>query len=427
MADRIDSVLARLHGLYPRLIDLSLGRLSALLAKLGHPERRLPPIIHVAGTNGKGSTCAFLRAIGEAAGMRVHVFTSPHLIRFTERIVLAGVEVSEEALVDALERCVAANAGAPVTVFEVITAAAFLLFAETPADLLVLEVGLGGRGDSTNVIERPAVCAITSISIDHREMLGDTLAKIAAEKAGIIKQGATAVTGLQDAEALAVLRAAAASQGVALLARDAAWTIAPEANGLRFSDRAGALSLPLPGLAGQHQFDNAGIAVAAMRESGLRAPDAAYAQGLASARWPGRMQRLTGLLAAMLPEGFELWLDGGHNPGGAEAIAAHLKAWRDLPVYLIVGMKQAKDTAIFLSTIMPLAVSVWAVREDRQYQAMPVSEVVAVSQGRALAGPTVAGSLAAIARDYPPGRVLICGSLYLAGAVLAADSGLESR
>ena len=414
---RIEPIIDRLHRLHPRLIDLSLDRLLRLLAQLGHPERRLPPVIHVAGTNGKGSTCAFLRAMAEAAGWRVHVYTSPHLVRFNERFRIAGTLVSDKALAEALETIERVNAGEAITVFEVITAAAFQLFAATPADLCVLEVGLGGRGDATNVIT-PAACAITSISLDHRELLGGTLALIAAEKAGIMKRGVPVVTGTQDAEALEVLDQAAAAADTRLLARGRDWQIAPDGALLRFSDAEGDAALPMPSLPGQHQIDNAGVAVAAMRAAGP-VPDRAYA-GLAAAEWPARLQRLHGRLAALLPAGWELWLDGGHNPGAGEILAAQLQAWADRPAHLVVGMKQAKDTAEFLRPLLPHAASVWAVQEPHQHLALPVADIVAASGGVARPGPTVADALAAMA-PRPHARVLICGSLYLAGEVLKAD------
>ncbi len=418
---RIEAVIERMHALYPRLIDLSLERLHRLLAQLGNPERALPPVIHVAGTNGKGSTCAFLRAIGEAAGMRVHVATSPHLVRFNERLRLAGTLVTDAQLLDTLDEIERVNAGAPITVFEVLMAATFLLFARVPADLVVLEVGLGGRFDATNVIDRPAACAITSISLDHREMLGDTLGKIAFEKAGIIKPGIPVATGTQPAEAFEVIAAKAAAAGAALLARGREWEVTPAANGFTFRDAGGMLHLPRPALLGAHQIDNAGIAVAAVRASGLGISDDAIARGIASATWPARMQHLTGRLAAQVPAGWELWLDGGHNPGGGVAIAEHLRAaWADRPVHLVVGMKKAKDTREFLAPLLPLAASIWAVSEPGQYSALPVEAIVAASGGRARPGPTVAEALHALPPG-PPARVLICGSLYLAGEILKAD------
>jgi len=406
---RIEPIVARLHNLHPRLIDLSLDRLQRLLAQLGHPEQRLPPVLHVAGTNGKGSTCAFLRAVGEAAGLRVHVYTSPHLVRFNERFRVAGQLVTDDMLANTLEGIEWANDGAPITVFEVITAAAFDLFANTPADLCVLEVGLGGRGDATNVIT-PAACAVTSISLDHCEMLGDTLALIAAEKAGIFKPGVPSVTGLQPAEAMAVLDAAGP-----VLARGRDWTIEPDGAGLRYEDAAGVLHLPPLGLPGAHQVDNAGIAVATLRAAGLGLPDTAFA-GLARAEWPARLQRLTGAVAALAP-GRTVLLDGGHNPGGGEVLAKYLAEWG--PAHIIVGMKQAKDTAEFLRPLLPYAASLWAVAEPEQHLALPVEAIIAASGGIARPGPTVAEAMRAL--DGGPPRVLICGSLYLAGEVLKMD------
>jgi len=420
-AGRIESVIERMHALYPRLIDLSLERLHRLLGQLGHPERALPPVIHVAGTNGKGSTCAFLRGIGEAAGMRVHVATSPHLVRFNERIRLAGALVTDAQLLETLDEIERVNAAAPITVFEVLMAATFLLFARVPAELVVLEVGLGGRFDATNVVDRPAACAITSISMDHREMLGDTLGKIAFEKAGIIKPGVKVATGAQQDEAFAVIAARAAELGAPLLARGLAWDVAPRADGFTFRDAGGVLELPRPALLGAHQLDNAGIAVAAARASALGFSEDAIARGIASTTWPARMQRLTGRLAGLVPAGWELWLDGGHNPGGGAAIAEHLReAWADRPVHLVVGMKKAKDTREFLAPLLPLTASVWAVMEPGQYSALPVEAIVAASDGRARPGPTVVDALQGFTGGAPA-RVLICGSLYLAGEVLKAD------
>ncbi len=310
-------------------------------------------------------------------------------------------------LSDTLEHIERVNDGAPITVFEVMTAAAFALFAATPADLCILEVGLGGRGDATNVVT-PDCCAITSISLDHREMLGDTLALIAAEKAGIMKLGIPTVTGAQPAEVLAVLDAAGPVQ-----ARDRDWTIEPHGAGLRFTDGHGSVALPAPGLRGGHQVDNAGIAVAALRATTLAIPDF---DGLAQADWPARLQRLQGRLAAQT--GREIWLDGGHNPGGGAALANVIDAW-DGPTHVIVGMKQAKDTAEFLRPLLRLAASLWAIAEPGQHLALPIDAIVQASGGIARPGPTLADALRSL--DGMPGRVLICGSLYLAGEVLKAD------
>lgn len=429
-------VLERLQRLYPVLIDLSLGRLEALLDKLGHPERRLPPVIHVAGTNGKGSTCAHLRAIAEAAGLVVHATTSPHLIDVTERFRVAGRLVSEERLIATLEHIEAVNEGAPITVFEVLTACAFVLFVETPADIAIIEVGLGGRYDATNVLASPAVSVITSLSLDHEAFLGDTIAAIAAEKAGIVKPLRPAVTGRQPPEAMAVIEAEASRQDARLLRRDRDWTIEQHAGRLRYEDERGTLDLPLPGLPGPHQIDNAGLAVAAFRVAGLHLADAAF-EGIAATRWPARMQRLHGTLAARLPADWELWLDGGHNPGAGAVLAQTLESWTDRPVHLLVGMKQSKNPAGFLAPLLPHATTLWAVAEPNQHLALPVEAIVAASGGQARPGPTVAEVLAHLtaepqpaapqpaapqpAAPQPAARVLICGSLYLAGEVLKAD------
>ncbi len=389
-----------------------------LLHQLGDPQDHLPPVIHVAGTNGKGSTCAFLRAIAEAAGWRVHVATSPHLVHLRERFRIAGELVADTDLAETLAEIERLNAGAPITVFEALAAAGYLLFARSPADLCVVEVGLGGRFDATNVVAAPAACAITSISLDHQDFLGDRLDRIAWEKAGIMKPGRPVATGLQVPEVLAVLRACAADTGARLLERDRDWTIGQEAGGLLYADAEGSLNLPQPGLAGAHQVDNAGIAVAALR-AGLTLPPPAYA-GISAAEWPARLQLLRGRLARLLPPGFDLFLDGGHNAGAGIALAEQLRTWSDRPLYLIVGMKQGKDTDGFLLPLLPLAAAIWAVREPNQHLGAEVPAIVASSGGLAAPGPDVAGALAQVARQAP-GRVLICGSLYLAGEVLKLD------
>jgi len=423
LGGRSAPVIERLHALHPKLIDLSLDRLQALLARLGHPETRLPPVVHVAGTNGKGSSCAFLRAIAEAGGQRAHVFTSPHLVRFHERIRLAGALVAEDALADALEEVERVNAGAAISVFEVITATAFLLFSRVPADVLVLEVGLGGRFDATNVVERPAATAIASISRDHTDFLGDTLAEIAFEKAGIIKPGVPCATVEQAEEAREVIARVAAARGAPLLAAGRDWFCEAVAGGVAYRDARGALRLPPPGLIGPHQAENAGLAIAALRAwNPSWLTDAAIADGVARAQWPARMQRLTGRLAAMLPEGWELWLDGGHNAGAGRVIAQHLRTWRDRPLHLLVGMKKGKASEDFLRPLIPWADTLLAVAEPGQHLAMTVDEILTASGGAARPGGTVAEALAMLPKAGRPARVLICGSLYLAGEVLKADA-----
>jgi dihydrofolate synthase / folylpolyglutamate synthase len=414
VSDNTDPVLARLTSLHPRLMDLSLDRLRALLDKLGNPERRLPPVVHVAGTNGKGSTCAFLRAIGEAAGWRVHVFTSPHLVRFNERFRVAGAIVGDELLNPTMAHIEAVNAGEAITLFEVITAAAFQMFAAVPAYLCVLEVGLGGRMDATNVIPPPVATAITSISMDHKELLGDTIEKIAAEKAGIMKAGVPVAIGAQPAAVEAVLLDHAARVGAPVWLRGREWSIEPG----RYQDARGSFAVPALGLAGAHQWDNAGIAIAALRASGLTGFDVA---GVALAEWPARMQRLHGPLAALLPADWELWLDGGHNPGAGAALAEHVRGWGDRPVHVVVGLNANKDGAGFLAPILPYATSVWAIAEPGQHAGMSVEGVIAASGGRARPGPTVRDALRALPRDGGKARVLICGSLYLAGEILRTE------
>ncbi|WP_137125873.1 folylpolyglutamate synthase/dihydrofolate synthase family protein [Roseomonas sp. HF4] len=423
---RAEAIVERLHALHPKLIDLSLGRMHRALASLGHPERRLPPVVHVAGTNGKGSTCAFLRAIAEAAGQRVHVYTSPHLVHFHERVRLAGRLVTDAALTAALEEAEAANAGEPITVFEITTAAALLLFSRIPADLLVLEVGLGGRLDATNVVDRPVATAISSISMDHMDFLGETLEAIAFEKAGIIKPGVPCATGAQDPAAAAVIARVAAERGAPLLTRGRDWTCEPTPGGLRYADARDAIDLPPTGLPGPHQADNAGIAIAALRAwNPPWLTDAAIARGVGAAEWPARLQRLRGALADMLPPGSELWLDGGHNAGAGVALAQHLPSWGDRPLHLVVGMKKGKASVEFLRPLLPFATTLTAVAEPGQHLAMPVEDIVAASGGLARQGPTVAAALARIAAEGVPGRVLVCGSLYLAGEVLKADAPAE--
>jgi dihydrofolate synthase/folylpolyglutamate synthase len=414
LSGRFEANLDRLHTLYPKLIDLSLDRLVRLLAALGDPHLRLPPVIHVAGTNGKGSCCAFIRAIAEAAGLRTHVYTSPHLMRFNERIRLAGALVSDDALAGALDEIEAVNAGNQITVFEAITAAALLLFSRVPADLCVLEVGLGGRFDATNVIAAPLVAAITSISMDHQDFLGDRLSVIAAEKAGIIKPAAQVVTGRQAPEALAEIEREAALKGAVLLRRGRDWEVTEDADGLIFDG----MHLGRPALLGTHQADNAGIAIAALRASGLGIPPAAYAAGVQTAEWPARLQKLRGNLLKLLPDGSTLWLDGAHNPGGGEALAEQLDRWGG-PTTLLVGMKQSKDVTEFLAPLIPRAARIFAVAEPGQHLALPIDQVIAASGGIAIEGPDVTSALRQIAA---PSRVLICGSLYLAGEVLKLDA-----
>ena len=437
-----NELLAELKGLHPRLIDLSLGRIEGLLTKLGHPERRLPPVVHVAGTNGKGSVTAFLRAMLEAAGLRVHVYTSPHLVRFHERIALAGTDgrtraIGETELVERLSAVQRTNAGDAMTFFEITTAAAFLAFAETPADAVILEVGLGGRLDATNVIARPALSVITPISLDHADKLGATVAAIAREKAGILKTGATGVIATQPPEALEVIRARAQEVVAPLSVWGEDFEAFEQNSRLVFQSAERLLDLPLPALIGQHQIGNGGTAVAAaLRLQWLGITVEAIEQGLRQVRWPARMQRLDdGPLSRLIGPGSELWLDGGHNPAGGQAIAqtlAELEERAPKEVSLVAGMMGNKDAAHFLEPFRGLA---------RRIVTVPIPggpEAALAPQELAM----LAASLGFDARPAdgveeahcslqgpgePPQRILICGSLYLAGQVLALQEGVQAQ
>jgi dihydrofolate synthase / folylpolyglutamate synthase len=436
----IDSIILRLTSLHPKRIDLSLDRVQRLLAALDHPEKKLPPVIHVAGTNGKGSTIAFLRAILEAAGKRVHTYTSPHLVRFNERFRIGaageGKLVSDEELAVAMEECEGANTGAPITVFEITTAAALLLFARNPADVLLMEVGLGGRLDATNVVDHPLATIITRISIDHVDFLGDSLEKIAAEKAGILKRGVPAVIAAQDRDALAVIERQAARLGAPLKVAGEDWTATEERGRLVYQDEAGLLDLPAPRLYGRHQFENAGLAIAALRTiKQFRIPPAAYDAGIGKAEWPARLHRLGhGRLVQLAPVGSELWLDGGHNPDGGRAIAAALADLEERvsrPLVLIVGMLGSKDCVGFLRNFAGLA---------RRMIAVPVPGAEKGLSAEAVADAARAIGLSATSRDNlsealdaarkldldPPPRILITGSLYLAGDALRENGTLPA-
>ena len=429
----IGAIHARLLALHPKRIDLSLGRIQRMLAALGHPERRLPPVIHVAGTNGKGSTVAFARAILEAAGKRAHVYTSPNLVRLNERFRIArtggGKFVEDDELADVLSECEAKNGDAPITVFEIETAAAFLLFTRHPADFLLLEVGLGGRLDATNVMDKPLASVITRVSLDHRDFLGDTIESIAAEKAGILKPGVPAVIASQTRQALAVIERQAARVKAPLSIAGENWTATEERGRLVYQDDDGLLDLPAPRLYGRHQFENAGTAIATLRVGGLKLPPAAFEQGMLRVDWPARMQRLSpGRLAPLLPAESELWLDGGHNADGGRAIAAALADLEERvsrPLILIVGMLSTKDAEGFLRNFTGLARRVITV-PIHQDKALPPAALADIARGigiPALARDDVESALVTIGKLElaPAPRVLITGSLYLAGEVLDAN------
>lgn len=414
-----DLVLARLMSLHPKIIDLSLGRVERLLAALGHPELALPPVIHVAGTNGKGSTIAMIRAGLESGGSRVHVYTSPHLARFHERIRLAGELIAEDRLIDLLERCEEANGGEPITYFEITTCAAFLAFAEEPADALLLEVGLGGRLDATNVVPEPRLSVITPISVDHQQYLGDTLAEIAGEKAGILRRGVPCVVGPQEDEALAAIEARAEALGAPLLLAGRDWTVWEEHGRVAFQDEGGLLDLPPPALLGAHQVTNAGMAVAALRALG--AGDAACQAALRDAVWPARMQRLRHGPLVEAARGCELWLDGGHNPAAGRAAAEALSRLAPRPVHLVAGMLNTKDVEGFFRPLAGIAQDLIAVDIPGEQATLSAEETAAAARAAGISASTAASTEAAVAEiaSRAPGtRILICGSLYLAGHVL---------
>jgi dihydrofolate synthase/folylpolyglutamate synthase len=420
-------VLDRLSSLHPRIIDLSLGRIERLLDRLGRPQEGLPTVVHVAGTNGKGSVIAFLRAIFESADLRVHAYTSPHLVHFSERIIVAGEEIADAQLAAVLGECEKANAGAPITFFEITTAAALLAFARAPADVMLLETGLGGRLDATNVVRAPALTVITPISLDHQAYLGETLDAIAGEKAGIIKRRVACVSAAQPRQATRVIRERASLLGAPLLEEGRDWSAEAAGAAMLFRENGEELSLPEPALTGAHQIQNAGIAIACCRRAKL-APAVdieAIRLGLRRVAWPGRLQYLqSGRLARLLPAGWELWLDGGHNPGAAAVLARHFAGWRDRPLHLVFGMLKSKDADAFLVMLAPFVghLATVAVPGQASLAASDAAAIAARHGCSAIAAADVADALRVLAdRGKAPARVLICGSLYLAGAVLAEN------
>lgn len=415
-----DIILDRLMSLHPKVIDLSLDRMHHILAALGHPEQRIPPVIHIAGTNGKGSTQAMIRAGLEAGGARVHAYTSPHLARFHERIRVAGELISEPDLAAALEECEAANDGHPITFFEITTAAAFLAFSRTPADYTLLEVGLGGRLDATNVIASPRLTIITPVSIDHTQYLGETLPEIAGEKAGIIKPRVTCIVGPQQDEALRVIEARASGLTAPLSVYGQHWQIAPDRDGMIFQDDHGLWDLPRPNLIGDHQIQNAGAALAALRELG--ATEAQAVAAVTQAQWPARMQRLAhGPLVEAAGSKAEVWLDGGHNPAGGKALAATLAAMPARPTHLICGMLNTKDINGYLRPLAAHAASLTAIDIEGEPNTLPAAKTADHAAECGIPASTANSALEAVTRIVeatPQARILICGSLYLAGRVL---------
>ena len=418
-----DAVLARMMTLHPKVIDLTLDRVWRLLAIMDHPETRLPPVIHIAGTNGKGSTQAMIRAGLEATGARVHAYTSPHLARFHERIRLAGALISEPALTDVLDRCYRANGPDPITYFEITTVAAFVAFTETPADYTLLEVGLGGRLDATNVITKPALTIITPVDLDHQAYLGDTIALIAAEKAGIMKRGVTCIVGPQHGEALDVIEDKARRIGAPLLCYGQQWQVSAERGRLIYQDDHGLLDLPLPNLLGPHQVMNAGAALTALRY--LQKGDDAYAAAVTRAEWPARMQHLTMGKLADLARPADLWLDGGHNPAAGVVLAQTLAQQAPRPTHLICGMLNTKDIAGYLRPLAKVAQSLTAVSIPGEANTIPAAQTAAQSNAIGLPATTadsVQDAIKTITAAHPNARILICGSLYLAGHVLRENT-----
>ncbi len=428
-------VIARLSALHPQRIDLSLDRMNRLLTALAHPEQKLLPVIHVAGTNGKGSTVAYLRAILEAASLRVHTFTSPYLVRINECYRLGraggGVLVEDDELVATLEHCERVNAGEPITIFEAETAAAFVLFAQHPADVCLLEVGLGGRLDSTNVIASPLASVITPVSMDHMEYLGSSLTAIAGEKAAIIKRGVPVISAEQAPDAMAVIETQASRMRAPLFAAGQEWHVGVERGRLVYQDDRGLMDLPAPKLFGRHQFDNAGLAIATLRAlDRLKIGQAAFEAGIVNAEWPARMQRLvSGRLIELGPKGSEIWLDGGHNAEGGRVAAAALGDLEERvsrPLVVICGMMANKDASAFLANFAGLTRHIIAVDSPGPREAMAPDRLADAARALGMRV-EVSGSieaalrtLANLAYEVPP-RILITGSLYLAGHVLALN------
>jgi dihydrofolate synthase/folylpolyglutamate synthase len=423
---RTDAILKRLSSLHPKLIDLSLDRILPLLEELGSPHEHLPPVIHVAGTNAKGSTIAYLRAFLEAAGKKVHVYNSPHLVRFNERIRLAGALVTTRRLNAALERVEAVNAGRPITFFEITTATAFLLYAETPADYLLLETGMGGTYDTTNVVAQPLGVIITPIDFDHQGFLGNTITEISANKAGIFKRGSKAVIGMQRPEARIVLERTARRLGITPLWQNEDFHGAAQDGRLVYQDEAGLLDLPPPALLGAHQFDNAALAIAACRHFGLPIDNAGFERGLRNVVWPARLAPLHGKLRNLLPAGAELWLDGGHNAHGAAALAralADMDRRRPAPLVLIMGMMNTRSPAEFLAPFAGKTAQVLTLTIPGEPNAHPADYIAEQARQAGFAAEASRSVVKALktAAAEPNARVLICGSLYLAGDVLARN------
>jgi dihydrofolate synthase/folylpolyglutamate synthase len=414
-----DVILDRMMALHPKVIDLTLDRVWRLLEEVGNPQDRLPPVIHIAGTNGKGSTQAMIRAGFEADGAVVHAYTSPHLARFHERIRLAGTLITEAALTDVLDRCYVANGTDTITYFEITTVAALLAFAETPADYTLLEVGLGGRLDATNVVSNPAVTIITPVDLDHQQYLGDTLGAIAGEKAGIMKRGVTCVVGPQHDESLEVIERLALRVGAPLLVYGQHWQVSTEGGRLVYQDEHGLLDLPLPFLRGPHQVMNAGAAIAALRYLGK--DEAACEAAVTHAYWPARMEKLTAGPLVDLAAPAELWLDGGHNPAAGRVLADTLLGLPKRPTHLICGMLNTKDIGGYLVPLAAISATLTAISIPGEANTIPAEKTAQYAKDVGMIANVAANvreAIKAITAKDPHARILICGSLYLAGHVL---------
>lgn len=416
-------ILERLKSLYPKSIDLTLNRPQRLLAQLDNPERKVPPVVHFAGTNGKGSTLAMTRAGLESAGMKVHAYVSPHLTKFHERIRLSGQLIGEDALAAVLQECEFVNKDQPISLFEITTCAAFLAFSRAEADALLLEVGLGGRLDATNVVEQPAMTVISPVSLDHQQYLGESLPEIAAEKAGILKPGVPCVVSRQEKAAGHVIERIAKRVGAPILLQDRDWQVAKSVGGIRYRDREGVLDLPSPNLVGHHQIGNAGAATAVLRHFGLERQHIEAA--ITGADWPARMQRLrTGPLVAAARNS-EIWLDGGHNPAAGRAIARTLEEMPSKATRLVCGMLNTKDIRGFLNALRSVADRLYGIAVPGEEASLPAAKIAAAASElgfSAETSPTAEVAVRRISTEQPDSRIVLCGSLYLAGAVLQENS-----
>ena len=415
-----DLILHRIMKLHPKIIDLKLDRVQNLLKKLGNPEKKLPPIIHIAGTNGKGSTQAIIKSGLEADGKIVHAYTSPHLLRFNDRINLAGEAISEHHLNEILEECCQLNDGLPITYFEITTVAAILAFSKVKADYCILEVGLGGRYDATNIIDRPELCIITPISLDHQKLLGETIEEIAFEKAGILKNKSVCFVGKQEPKALKVIKNVANQTNSMLRVYNEDWVVKENIKNFYFKDNKGSFSLPLPALVGSHQVYNAGIAVAALRYLGVSS-SSVLKNSMRNVVWPGRMQRIVSGPLTKITNNLEIWLDGGHNAAAGQALAEVLKLLPPMRTILICGMLNTKDAFGYMINFKGIVAEVIAIPVPNEVATLTAEETsnYAIKAGlKSSHAQNIEDALNRAVSDQTPSRIVICGSLYLAGFIL---------